>query len=94
MNHNQRLLEFLKKENITPKNLQTYILATTHKSYNIKDKTKLLNYERLEFLGDSLLSFVTVRTAFKKMPNHSQGELSRWKASLYKQKLFLKYQKN
>ncbi|MCU9938585.1 hypothetical protein NWQ34_02820 [Mycoplasmopsis felis] len=55
MNHNQRLLEFLKKENITPKNLQTYILATTHKSYNIKDKTKLLNYERLEFLGDSLL---------------------------------------
>ncbi|BBU47447.1 ribonuclease III [Mycoplasmopsis felis] len=81
MNHNQRLLEFLKKENITPKNLQTYILATTHKSYNIKDKTKLLNYERLEFLGDSLLAFVTAWTAFKKMPNHSQGELSRWKAS-------------
>ncbi|TDV24328.1 ribonuclease-3 [Mycoplasmopsis mustelae] len=81
MNKKDRLLEFLDQENIVPKNLNWYMLATTHKSYNTNDKTKSLNYERLEFLGDSLLNFIASTYSFKKFRENSQGELTRWRAS-------------
>jgi ribonuclease-3 len=40
------------------------------------------NYERLEFLGDSILSFVIASELFKRYPKAKEGELSRLRASL------------
>jgi ribonuclease-3 len=40
------------------------------------------NYERFEFLGDSILSFVIAHELFNKFPNHSEGELSRLRSFL------------
>ncbi|MGZ9762107.1 ribonuclease III [Mycoplasma sp. 394] len=77
----QHLIDFLINIGIQPNHIEFYELATTHKSYNTHDKTKLENYERLEYLGDSLLSFMIAIYAYKKFPNKSQGELSRWRAS-------------
>jgi len=50
--------------------------ALTHRSKNKK------NYERLEFLGDSILSFVGSGFLFDKFPDLGEGRLSRMRASL------------
>ncbi|RUR13358.1 ribonuclease III [Legionella sp. km772] len=42
------------------------------------------NYERLEFLGDSILSFVIANELFNKFPLLSEGELSRLRSFLVK----------
>jgi ribonuclease-3 len=53
--------------------------ALTHRSYSH------LNYERLEFLGDSLLNFAIASSLYDKFPDASEGELSRLRARLVKQ---------
>jgi ribonuclease-3 len=40
------------------------------------------NYERFEFLGDSILSFVIANELFKKFPCQSEGHLSRLRSFL------------
>lgn len=43
-----------------------------------------INNERLEFLGDSILSFVIANALYEKFPEKSEGELSRLRAYLVK----------
>lgn len=50
--------------------------ALTHRS------TGPDNNERLEYLGDAVLSFVVAETLFHRFPDASEGELSRYRASL------------
>lgn len=52
--------------------------ALTHCSYSNE------NYERFEFLGDSILSFVIAHELFKLFPATPEGELSRLRAYLVK----------
>jgi ribonuclease-3 len=52
--------------------------ALTHRS---ADKT---NNERLEFLGDSILSFVVTKWLYHNYPKLSEGKLSRMRSSLVK----------
>ena len=40
------------------------------------------HYERVEFLGDALLNFVIGEAAYETWPKASEGDLSRWRASL------------
>jgi ribonuclease-3 len=40
------------------------------------------NYERLEFLGDSILNFVVAVLVFQAFPDASEGDLSRYRAAL------------
>lgn len=51
-------------------------LALTHRS---ADK---INYERLEFLGDSLLGYVVTENLFENFPKATEGELSRMRSTL------------
>jgi len=51
-------------------------LALTHRSKGAQ------NYERLEFLGDSILGFVVAELLYKKFPNLAEGKLSRMRSSL------------
>ena len=63
------------------KNKELLITALTHSSYANESKTPTLYNERLEFLGDSVLSVVVANYLF----HHStrpEGELSRMRASL------------
>ena len=50
--------------------------ALTHRSKGA------INYERLEFLGDSVLSFVIASALYEQFPALSEGELTRLRASL------------
>jgi len=50
--------------------------ALTHRSHSSK------NYERLEFLGDSVLSFVVADILYDRYPQLSEGELTRLRATL------------
>lgn len=50
--------------------------ALTHRSKN------KINYERLEFLGDSILSFVVSGFLYDQFPDLGEGRLSRMRASL------------
>ena len=54
--------------------------ALTHRSYSGHS-----NNERLEFLGDSVLSLVISENIYRREPGASEGELSRIRASLVKQ---------
>lgn len=60
---------------ITPKNERLYLTALTHSSYKTKEE-KAEDYERLEFLGDSILNFVITSAIFKSYPYKRQGELT------------------
>jgi len=51
--------------------------ALTHRSAG-----RRINNERLEYLGDAVLSFVVAEMLFKEFPMASEGELSRYRASL------------
>lgn len=54
--------------------------ALTHRSYSA-DK----NNERLEFLGDSVLSLVITQHIYQRQPEADEGELSRIRSSLVNQ---------
>ena len=56
----------------------------THKSYGNEEKVP--NNERLEFLGDSVLSIVVSKYLYKKLPNFQEGELSKIKNQLVSSK--------
>ncbi len=65
-------------------NNKSYLLeAITHPSTSYKQKKKnRFNYERLEFLGDAILSTVMAEYIFKKFPHEPEGVLSKKKAIL------------
>ena len=59
-------------------NIELLTLALTHRSAHKK------NNERLEFLGDSILGFVTTKWLYNNFPIVSEGKLSRMRSSLVK----------
>ena len=77
---------FFKKFNITPKDKELYVLAFTHSSFNSDAKTSHHDYERLEFLGDSVLSFVIATQLFLKHPEMMEGQLTKAKSYLVQSK--------
>ena len=66
------------------KNTETINLALTHSSYANELKTKhshSCDNERMEFLGDSVLSLVTSEFLFLNYPDMPEGEMSKVRAA-------------
>ena len=63
-------------------NPQYLITAMTHSSYANEVKSGGHSNERLEFLGDSVLSIVVADYLFKHCPNLPEGELTKNRAAL------------
>ncbi len=57
-------------------NAELISLALTHRSANGKHN------ERLEFLGDSILSFVIADDLYRRFPKVNEGDMSRMRATL------------
>lgn len=67
----------------TYKNKMLVQTALSHTSYaNETYQNPLHSYERLEFLGDSILGFVTADYLYKTFPSKHEGELTRIRADL------------
>lgn len=83
--HIQRLMGRLGYEF---KDLALLQRALTHRSVNSR------NYERLEFLGDSLLSAIIAQQLYEQYPAEDEGRLTRMRATLVRQETLGKIAKD
>lgn len=67
--------------------------ALTHTSFANESKTSTKNNERLEFLGDSVLSVVVADYLFRSEKNRPEGELTRTRANLVCEKALFEFAK-
>src|SRR6187402_304584 len=66
-----------------PLNIDFYKKAFTHRSSNKLDaKGNPINYERLEFLGDAMLSSVIAAHLFNKAPAGDEGYLTKMRSKI------------
>ncbi len=78
-----------------PRNEQLYIKALSHPTFNLHDQQgRPFNYERLEFLGDSVLSLVISEYLFKKLKNVDEGKLSEYRSKIVSRKSLNQIGKN
>ncbi len=74
------------------KNIDLLKKALTHSSYfNQKEKNIINHFQRLEFLGDSVLNFLVSKYLYQKFPFSSEGELSKVKSLIISQKFLAKW---
>lgn len=76
------ILELLQNLGIKPKHISLYETAFTHPSYNADANTKHHDYERLEFLGDSVIGLVVSEISYGARPEMAQGPLTKMKSAL------------
>lgn len=81
----------LDKFNLKVNNLSLFEFAFTHSSCNSNTNGKHIDYERLEFIGDSVVGLITVDIAFKLHPNLNQGSLTKLKHSIVDTKSLSNY---
>lgn len=66
-----------------PKEIEIYQKAFTHRSSNkIDDKGNAVSYERLEFLGDAMLSSVIAAYLYKEVPTADEGYLTKMRSKI------------
>lgn len=70
----------------TPANLPIFRLAFHHKSSSTDKSSPLRSNERLEFLGDAVLSTIVAEYLFKKYPNGSEGFLTKMRSKIVKRR--------
>lgn len=73
------------------KNRKYLNIAITHSSYANEVGGKVKSYERLEFLGDSVLSIITSDYIFKNCPDLPEGELTKLRAALVCEKSLCRF---
>jgi len=76
-------LELKKILRFKPKSKDLYLKAFTHRSMNIKDdKGNPINYERLEFVGDAIISAVIASYLFGEVPQGDEGYLTKMRSKV------------
>ena len=76
-------VELTKILGFKPKEIKFYQKAFTHRSMNIKDsKGNAINYERLEFLGDAMLSAVIASHLYLEVPSGDEGYLTKMRSKI------------
>jgi ribonuclease III len=78
----QNLASLQKKLGFSFKNLDLLKLALTHASWGHERKLKLPHNERLEFLGDAVLSLVTTEYLYQQFPEMPEGHLTKIRSHL------------
>lgn len=83
-------MELLEKFDIVPNNEDLYEIAFTHSSYSAKYELDY-DYERLEFLGDSVLNMLTSEFLQNRHPTLSEGQLTKLRANYVCQNALIVY---
>lgn len=66
-----------------PKNIAVYKKAFLHRSMNKRDDDgNAMNYERLEFLGDSMLGTIISKHLYSEVPNGDEGYLTKMRSKV------------
>ena len=66
-----------------PKNIELYKKAFTHRSMNMRDEKGIpINYERLEFVGDAMLSSVIALHLYNEVPQGDEGYLTKMRSKI------------
>ena len=82
--------KLLSEFGIEPNNMEYYEIAFTHSSYAKKFNLDY-NYERLEFLGDSVLSTLVSLYLYKRNPDMGEGKLTKIRANYVCQQALIFY---
>lgn len=72
--------EFERKIGYRFKDVRILEMALTHSSYNKEKNTKHQDNERLEFLGDAFLDAIIGEELFRRLPQGSEGKLTKTRA--------------
>ncbi|MEE9362363.1 MAG: ribonuclease III [Cellulophaga sp.] len=66
-----------------PKSIEVYRKAFIHRSVNRKDSEgNAMNYERLEFLGDSMLGTIISKFLYEQSPTGDEGYLTKMRSKI------------
>ena len=65
-----------------PHNIEIYKQALLHKSSSVKTQGRLINNERLEFLGDAILDAVVADIVYKKFEGKREGFLTNTRSKI------------
>jgi len=85
---NEKKLELLEKKiKYKFKNKDLLRKALTHKTYAFEAEIPMEYNERLEFFGDSILSFIVAEQLYKSNKYFSEGELTRRRALFVNNKI-------
>ena len=68
--------------NIEPKDISLYEMALTHSSCNNDENVSTRDYERIEFIGDSIIGFVSADLIYKLHEEMDQGLMSKLRSYL------------
>ena len=83
-------MNLFEKFGIETENEHLYDMAFTHGSYGTIHKLDY-TYERLEFLGDSVLSLIVSEYLYKKYPQYEEGKLTKLRANYVCQNALIYY---
>ena len=87
----KKVLLWLFKLKIIPKDLNVYYLSLTHRSFAHQINKESRGNEQLEFLGDSVLSFVITTYLIEKYGSYSEGKLAKIRSYLIKKSTLALY---
>lgn len=77
-----RIEEFIKSLGIRYNDIKTYEAPFLHASYIHETPWDDVSYDRLEFFGDSILSFVVSEYLYNNYPEFEEGEMTLFKVFL------------
>lgn len=77
-----KIEEILKHFNIVPNNPELFIQAFSHSSYVNEKRSKLKDYERIEFIGDAVLDLIVADLIYSCHSELDQGEMSKLRSKL------------
>lgn len=66
----------------TPRKLELYRIALTHKSKSTEDHGHRVNNERLEYLGDAVLSTIIAEYLYRRYPYQGEGFLTEMRSKI------------
>lgn len=85
-----KVRDWLGELEIEPQDLKVYIQALTHRSFARQINVQSRGNEQLEFLGDSVLSFIITSYLFNNFSHYTEGRLAKLRSILVNKKTLSK----